>query len=76
VENITKVSMVDEMTAIYGGFLYTDSTCEIAIGRGKSSHAYFHSLHEDHHVFINLESLKVGQMLKNMIIRRLSGYGR
>ncbi|KAI9290146.1 hypothetical protein BC943DRAFT_7467 [Umbelopsis sp. AD052] len=28
-------------------------------GRGKSSHAYFHSLHEDHHVFINLETLKV-----------------
>ncbi|KAJ3290079.1 hypothetical protein HK104_007021 [Borealophlyctis nickersoniae] len=28
-------------------------------GRGKSSHAYFHSLHEDHHVFINLHSLKV-----------------
>ncbi|TPX32034.1 hypothetical protein SmJEL517_g04779 [Synchytrium microbalum] len=28
-------------------------------GRGPSSHAYTHSLHEDHHVFINLESLKV-----------------
>ncbi|OZJ05574.1 hypothetical protein BZG36_01684 [Bifiguratus adelaidae] len=28
-------------------------------GRGKSSHAYFHSLHEDHHVFINLHTLKV-----------------
>ncbi|CAO3663495.1 unnamed protein product [Umbelopsis vinacea] len=28
-------------------------------GRGKSSHAYFHSLHEDHHVFINLQSLSV-----------------
>ncbi|KAJ3158055.1 hypothetical protein HDU89_000438 [Geranomyces variabilis] len=27
-------------------------------GRGKSSHAYFHSLHEDHHVFINLHTLK------------------
>jgi len=28
-------------------------------GRGKSSHAYFHSLHEDHHVFINLQTLSV-----------------
>ncbi|KAI8917109.1 hypothetical protein PhCBS80983_g00107 [Powellomyces hirtus] len=28
-------------------------------GRGKSSHAYFHSLHENHHVFINLHTLKV-----------------
>ncbi|KAK9477733.1 hypothetical protein V1514DRAFT_308762 [Lipomyces japonicus] len=28
-------------------------------GRGKSSHAYFHSVDEDHHVFINLLSLKV-----------------
>ncbi|KAI8824024.1 uncharacterized protein EV422DRAFT_608931 [Fimicolochytrium jonesii] len=28
-------------------------------GTGKSSHAYFHSLHEDHHVFINLHTLKV-----------------
>ncbi|KAJ3334342.1 hypothetical protein HDU76_000035 [Blyttiomyces sp. JEL0837] len=28
-------------------------------GRGEASHAYFHSLHEDHHVFINLETLKV-----------------
>ncbi|KAJ3197158.1 hypothetical protein HK101_005675 [Irineochytrium annulatum] len=27
-------------------------------GRGPSSHAYFHSVQEDHHVFINLESLK------------------
>ncbi|RUO96536.1 cysteine proteinase [Jimgerdemannia flammicorona] len=28
-------------------------------GRGKTSHAYFHSLHEDHHVYINLHTLKV-----------------
>ncbi|KAJ3214318.1 U4/U6.U5 tri-snRNP-associated protein 2 [Dinochytrium kinnereticum] len=28
-------------------------------GRGPTSHAYFHSVHEDHHVFVNLESLKV-----------------
>ncbi|KAF8899155.1 spindle pole body protein [Infundibulicybe gibba] len=28
-------------------------------GRGKSSHAYAHSIHDDHHVFINLESTKV-----------------
>ncbi|RUS20982.1 hypothetical protein BC937DRAFT_93907 [Endogone sp. FLAS-F59071] len=27
-------------------------------GRGKTSHAYFHSLHEDHHVYINLHTLK------------------
>lgn len=28
-------------------------------GRGPKSHAYFHSLDEDHHVFINLESQRV-----------------
>ncbi|CEP15121.1 hypothetical protein [Parasitella parasitica] len=28
-------------------------------GRGKSSHAYFHSMDKDHHVFINLQTLKV-----------------
>ncbi|ORZ16886.1 hypothetical protein BCR42DRAFT_326199 [Absidia repens] len=28
-------------------------------GRGKSSHAYFHSMHKDHHVFLNLHTLKV-----------------
>ncbi|KAM0518459.1 hypothetical protein ACHAPE_004222 [Trichoderma viride] len=28
-------------------------------GRGLKSHAYFHSLDEDHHVFINLETQKV-----------------
>jgi uncharacterized UBP type Zn finger protein len=35
--------------------------CRHNVGRGKSSHAYFHSLHEDHHVFINLQSLSVRQ---------------
>ncbi|KAF9348466.1 hypothetical protein BGX26_000122 [Mortierella sp. AD094] len=28
-------------------------------GRGPSSHAYFHSLHENHHVYINLSTLKI-----------------
>ena len=28
-------------------------------GRGKSSYAYAHSIHDDHHVFINLETQKV-----------------
>ncbi|KAK9449769.1 uncharacterized protein V1518DRAFT_426640 [Limtongia smithiae] len=28
-------------------------------GRGKSSYAYFHSVDEDHHVYINLQTLKV-----------------
>lgn len=28
-------------------------------GRGPKSHAYFHALDEDHHVFINLESQRV-----------------
>ncbi|KAI8969279.1 hypothetical protein BDF20DRAFT_907974 [Mycotypha africana] len=28
-------------------------------GRGRSSHAYFHSMDKDHHVFINLKTLKV-----------------
>ncbi|KAJ9081749.1 Ubiquitin carboxyl-terminal hydrolase 10 [Entomophthora muscae] len=28
-------------------------------GRGQTSHAFFHSIHEEHHVFINLTTLKV-----------------
>ncbi|KAL0951799.1 hypothetical protein HGRIS_008466 [Hohenbuehelia grisea] len=28
-------------------------------GRGRKSHAYAHSIHDDHHVFINLETCKV-----------------
>ncbi|KAL4251513.1 Ubiquitin carboxyl-terminal hydrolase [Abortiporus biennis] len=28
-------------------------------GRGKKSYAYAHSIHDDHHVFINLETTKV-----------------
>jgi U4/U6.U5 tri-snRNP-associated protein 2 len=28
-------------------------------GRGRKSHAYAHSIHDDHHVFINLETTKV-----------------
>ena len=27
-------------------------------GRGKNTHAYTHSVHEDHHVFLNLHTLK------------------
>ncbi|KAJ1676011.1 U4 U6.U5 tri-snRNP-associated protein [Spiromyces aspiralis] len=29
------------------------------IGRGRNTHAYFHSIDSDHHVFINLKSLKI-----------------
>ncbi|KAI9502211.1 hypothetical protein BX070DRAFT_226936 [Coemansia spiralis] len=28
-------------------------------GRGKQTHAYFHSINDNHHVFINLQTLKV-----------------
>ncbi|KAJ2745318.1 U4 U6.U5 tri-snRNP-associated protein [Coemansia sp. BCRC 34301] len=28
-------------------------------GRGKQTHAYFHSINEDHHVFINLRTLRI-----------------
>ncbi|KAI8050531.1 hypothetical protein BDF22DRAFT_695470 [Syncephalis plumigaleata] len=28
-------------------------------GRGKNTHAYFHSINEDHHVYINLQTLRV-----------------
>jgi U4/U6.U5 tri-snRNP-associated protein 2 len=31
----------------------------LIIGRGVYTHAYSHSIQDDHHVFINLESLKV-----------------
>ncbi len=27
-------------------------------GRGTKSHAYFHSINEDHHVYMNLDTLK------------------
>lgn len=36
-------------------------------GRGKSSHAYFHSMDKDHHVFINLQTLKVRQLIDHDI---------
>ncbi|KTW30111.1 hypothetical protein T552_00589 [Pneumocystis carinii B80] len=39
--------------AIFYIFLLT------GLGRGRSSHAYFHSLDEAHHVYINLHSLKI-----------------
>lgn len=31
-------------------------------GRGRKSYAYAHSIHDDHHVFINLETTKVGRV--------------
>ncbi|KAJ3271575.1 hypothetical protein HDV01_006537 [Terramyces sp. JEL0728] len=34
-------------------------------GRGQQSHAFYHSMNEDHHVFINLESLKVYVLPEN-----------
>ncbi|KAJ2701117.1 U4 U6.U5 tri-snRNP-associated protein [Coemansia sp. IMI 203386] len=38
-------------------------------GRGKQSHAYFHSINEDHHVFINLHTLKVYVLPDNYEVR-------
>ncbi|KAJ1859818.1 U4 U6.U5 tri-snRNP-associated protein, partial [Coemansia sp. RSA 486] len=38
-------------------------------GRGKKSHAYFHSINEDHHVFINLHTLKVYVLPDNYEVR-------
>lgn len=54
VENTFKVGA-------FGRFGYGRLSCIdlMLLGRGKSSHAYFHSLHEDHHVFINLQTLSV-----------------
>ena len=40
-------------------------------GRGKSSPAYAHALNEDHHVFLNLETLKVGRHLISLSSIRL-----
>ncbi|ONH68784.1 putative mRNA-splicing protein ubp10 [Cyberlindnera fabianii] len=37
-------------------------------GRGKSSPAYFHSVNEDHHVFINFNTLKVYLLPENKIV--------
>lgn len=37
-------------------------------GRGRKSYAYAHAIHDDHHVFINLESSKVGAPLLISII--------
>lgn len=39
-------------------------------GRGKSSHAYAHSIHDDHHVFINLQTLKVSFAPYSMYAQR------
>jgi hypothetical protein len=33
-------------------------------GRGRKSYAYAHSIHEDHHVFINLETTKVNYLTR------------
>ena len=32
-------------------------------GRGKTSHAYFHSMDDNHHVFINLHTFKVNPLI-------------
>ncbi|KAF8516094.1 hypothetical protein JB92DRAFT_2911797 [Gautieria morchelliformis] len=37
-------------------------------GRGPSSYAYAHSIHEDHHVFINLETTKVYVLPDNYLV--------
>ncbi|KAJ2355296.1 U4 U6.U5 tri-snRNP-associated protein, partial [Coemansia sp. RSA 2618] len=34
-------------------------------GRGKQTHAYFHSINDDHHVFINLTTLAVYVLPEN-----------
>ncbi|KAJ3256088.1 hypothetical protein HK103_005771, partial [Boothiomyces macroporosus] len=34
-------------------------------GRGQQSHAFYHSMNEDHHVFINLETLKIYVLPEN-----------
>lgn len=36
-------------------------------GRGRNSYAYSHSIHDDHHVFINLETTKVSSL--NSLVR-------
>jgi U4/U6.U5 tri-snRNP-associated protein 2 len=41
-------------------------------GRGKSSHAYFHSMHKDHHVFLNLHTLKVNGRTEGKVNRSKS----
>ncbi|KAJ1806133.1 U4 U6.U5 tri-snRNP-associated protein, partial [Coemansia sp. RSA 2599] len=38
-------------------------------GRGKQTHAYFHSINDDHHVFINLQTLKVYVLPDNYEVR-------
>jgi U4/U6.U5 tri-snRNP-associated protein 2 len=35
-------------------------------GRGRNTHAYMHSLEESHHVFINLQTLKVHTLAGTM----------
>lgn len=41
-------------------------------GRGPKSHAYFHSLDEDHHVYINLESQKVYVLPEGYEVKSMS----
>jgi U4/U6.U5 tri-snRNP-associated protein 2 len=37
-------------------------------GRGKKSPAYAHSIHEDHHVYLNLDALKVFETAFNVTV--------
>lgn len=37
-----------------------------------NSHAYFHSVDDDHHVFINLQTLKVGSAWSQLWLRLLN----
>ncbi|KAJ2157030.1 U4 U6.U5 tri-snRNP-associated protein, partial [Coemansia sp. RSA 552] len=41
-------------------------------GRGKQTPAYFHSIHESHHIFINLETLKAYVLPDNYEIKSRS----
>lgn len=52
-ENLCSVSLSNNN-------VYACLTCgKYFQGRGKTSHAYFHSIDQDHHVYINLQSLKI-----------------
>ncbi|THH19693.1 hypothetical protein EW146_g1523 [Bondarzewia mesenterica] len=70
-EDVEDVEEINK--AAHGSNLYLDTINRLALdfdfekvlcgkyfqGRGRNSYAYAHSIHDDHHVFINLETTKV-----------------
>lgn len=49
-------------------YLWEQVFCCLQTGRGRRSHAYTHSVQVDHHVFLNLHTLKVKFVLPSVCL--------